>query len=151
MISKSCACSTLRAPLLLLHSAFNLSLDALHAPCAEFRLGERWGSVSTIGNDPHHHSLLIPIPMIVLCKQLQVIVTTDVVPGIVPEFDIPGHSKGFEPLAWGPNPDIMFCSELPDVNQLYDDPAVRYVPSAPVLFASRIGNFARSHSNILVV
>lgn len=89
--------------------------------------------------------------MIVLCKQLQVIVTTDVVPGIVPEFDIPGHSKGFEPLAWGPNPDIMFCSELPDVNQLYDDPAVRYVPSAPVLFASRIGNFARSHSNILVV
>jgi hypothetical protein len=21
---------------------------------------------------------------------------------IVPEFDIPGHSKGFEPLAWGP-------------------------------------------------
>lgn len=42
---------------------------------------------------------------------------------IVPEFDIPGHSKGFEPLAWGPDPDILFCGELPDVNQLYDDPA----------------------------
>jgi hypothetical protein len=42
---------------------------------------------------------------------------------IVPEFDIPGHSKGFEPLAWGAKPDILFCGELPDVNQLYDDPA----------------------------
>ena len=43
---------------------------------------------------------------------------------IVPEFDIPGHSKGFEPLAWGSKPDILFCGELPNVNQLYDDPEV---------------------------
>ena len=38
------------------------------------------------------------------------------------EFDIPGHSKGFEPLAWGTKPAIKFCGELPGVNQLYDDP-----------------------------
>ena len=35
---------------------------------------------------------------------------------------IPGHSKGFEPLAWGPNPAVKFCDALPGVNQLYDDP-----------------------------
>ena len=35
---------------------------------------------------------------------------------------IPGHSKGFEPLAWGPSPAVKFCDALPGVNQLYDDP-----------------------------
>ena len=58
---------------------------------------------------------------------------------IVPEFDIPGHSKGFEPLAWGSNPDILFCGELPNVNQLYDDPAVRYILPASLLSASYKG------------
>jgi|EP01049_Picozoa_sp_SAG25_P002219 hypothetical protein len=65
---------------------------------------------------------------------------------IVPEFDIPGHSKvisgwvasarplfcpdvvrclryttqGFEPLAWGPHPDVFFCDGDPATgNQLY--------------------------------
>ena len=37
---------------------------------------------------------------------------------------IPGHSKGFEPLAWGDKPDILFCSEdVASGSQLYDDPA----------------------------
>eukprot|EP01052_Picozoa_sp_SAG31_P032683 SAG31_NODE_3609_length_4070_cov_2.814153_1_plen_450_part_00 len=42
----------------------------------------------------------------------------------VPEFDVPGHSKGFEPLAWGEDPKILFCSDdVSSGNQLYDDPA----------------------------
>ena len=41
---------------------------------------------------------------------------------VQPEFDIPGHSKGFQPLAYGPSPKVKFCGKLPDVNQLYDDP-----------------------------
>ena len=41
---------------------------------------------------------------------------------VVPEFDIPGHSKGFEPLAYGPKPAIKFCTNVSTRSQLYNDP-----------------------------
>jgi len=39
---------------------------------------------------------------------------------VVPEFDIPGHSRGFVPLA--ASGDIHFCTDDPTRCQLYDDP-----------------------------
>ena len=41
---------------------------------------------------------------------------------VIPEFDIPGHSKGFEPLAYSKD-GIQFCTDGPTRSQLYDDPA----------------------------
>ena len=43
---------------------------------------------------------------------------------VVPEFDVPGHTKGFEPLAWGASPAIQFCNlTTMRCYQLLDDPA----------------------------
>jgi len=39
---------------------------------------------------------------------------------VVPEFDIPGHSRGFLPLA--ASDQIRFCTDEADRSQLYDDP-----------------------------
>ena len=40
---------------------------------------------------------------------------------VVPEFDVPGHSRGFRPLV---SEGVQFCrGGAADVNQLYNDPA----------------------------
>jgi len=41
---------------------------------------------------------------------------------VVPEFDIPGHSKGFEPLSYTKD-GIQFCTDDSTRSQLFDDPA----------------------------
>lgn len=38
---------------------------------------------------------------------------------VVPEFDLPGHSRGYLPIEG----QVEFCTDLPDRSQLYGDPA----------------------------
>jgi hexosaminidase len=43
---------------------------------------------------------------------------------VVPEFDLPGHSRGYMPVSYdGGSESVDFCTDAETRNQLYGDPA----------------------------